>query len=472
MKSAAFAKGALPALLKGTARQPLMGGEGFSGGQNVALSALSLAGQWLRFERPAAPAAFAVEPRIEDRRRLLPDELRRPMLRLLKGRMGTDHVAMAVARALDEKGMRPHPFDLPQLDVFVRSYAERLGATAEHWKARQSKSVEVASAYDEEALHDANWAEAPLGKRVEYLMARRRADAVGARMLLEAAWPQQNADARFRLLQGMQDGLSESDVGFLESQAKDRAPRVRQLARRMLGRLGAVDENPAVAACLERIRREQTGVLRKRAALRLELPANVKEQAAPGWIRETFAEVSPEELARKLELDVREMVEAAAKDRYLLLALALMATVNQRLDLLAATVAHLSDAWQLLCATGLDELGAMPREERLEWAEILIRPYGRKLHVEYGAWDWLHRMLDGPAPAALLEAVFDSAWLEDGEGSTRRTVQWMEVTAALCPAEQRGEWKLRIAGFEPPVTASAIQLLEFLDALEASTEDA
>jgi hypothetical protein len=287
-------------------------------------------------------------------------------------------------------------------------------------------------------------------------------------MLLEADWPQDKADARARLLQAMQIRLSSADQPFLDSLQKDRSPRVRQIAQRLLAKLGVTTENPALKAVLEHITRKETGLLRKRASLKLELPATVKEQVAPIWIREAFAEVTLEELTQALSLNETEIVEASAKDTNLLVALALSATVDNRLDLLASIVEHLPNAWELMSDSGLQDLGAMTRDERLRWGDILIRPYGRKLPWDYPAWNWLHLLLEGPAPVSLLEAALKSGWYDEPPSNAKHTQYWMEVAAALCPPTQRQALRERLEGFDATLTATALPLLHLLDALENS----
>ena len=118
-------------------------------------------------------------------------------------------------------------------------------STAQHWAERQADPAESTSYYDSDTIDDTNWTQASLAKRAAHLAKRRSDNPESARALLEAAWPQENADAPFRLLQAMEIGLADADRSFLESLEKDRAPRVRQLSRRLLRKLGVGGENPA-----------------------------------------------------------------------------------------------------------------------------------------------------------------------------------------------------------------------------------
>jgi hypothetical protein len=284
--------------------------------------------------------------------------------------------------------------------------------------------------------------------------------------LLEAVWPIENADARLRLLQTMQTGLTGADRQFLDPLEKDRAPRVRALAQRLLARLGGA-ENPALRACLERIRKTQTGLLRKRTQLALELPATVKEQAAPTWVREAFSEVAFEEFAAALSLSESDAIAASAKDTHLLLGLALMATADRRLDLFGQIVTeHLPHAWELLHQSGLRELDLLPREQRLRWAEILSRPYGRKPPQSWLLWSWLHRTLDQPGPAQLFETILNTSWLDELPDLEKQGPQWMEVIAALCPPGRYQQLRNRLSSFDAALTLTAIPLLDILDAME------
>jgi len=115
----------LPSLLGGTSRHPLPDEliRPSNPNSDGALEMLSLMGQALRFERPSTPDSFVVESEIEDDRKIIADDLRRPLVRLLNSKSFTDHYARALGRAFDRLRLRPHPFDLPSLDAFVRSNA-------------------------------------------------------------------------------------------------------------------------------------------------------------------------------------------------------------------------------------------------------------------------------------------------------------------------------------------------------------
>jgi len=456
----------LPSLLGGTSRHPLPGEliRPSSPSSDGALEILSLMGQALRFERPSIPDSFIVEPEIKDDRKILAGGLRRPLVRLLATKSFTDHYARALARAFDRLRLRPHPFDLPLIDAFVRSYAEKLGPTAQHWADRQKPDAGTQSYFDPELLDGSNWAQATISRRVAYLEQRRRDDADAARALVESTWSQEEAESRFRLLQVFQTGLSMADEPFLSALEKDRAPRVRTLAAKFLARLGAGSNNPTLGACLERIKQGHSGLLRKHTILQLELPANVKDQAASRWILQTFTDVSFSELSGEFKITEKELIEAAVKDEPLLLALALIATNERRFDLLELVVANLPNAWERMFEAGLDTLGTMTESERQRWQEIIVRPYRKDLPMTYSLWDWLHRITDTPAPASVMSLVIHGKLLKKVPENER--VVWFEVIPAMCPAPQRQEVREQLADFDQSLTVAPLALLDILNGME------
>jgi len=430
------------------------------------LALLSLVGQALRFERPSTPEAFSVEPEIRDERKIIADALRRPLVRLLGAKSATEHPARALARIFDRMRLRPHPFDLPLIDAFVRCNAEKLGPTAQHWADRQKPQDTTRSYFDPEALDDSNWTQVALRRRIAYLEQRRRDDADGARALVESNWAKEDAEARFRLLEVFETRLSLADQSFLSSLEKDRAPRVRATTAKFLARLGAGGENPALRACLERIKQGKSGLLRKRVALELELPTNVKDQAASRWVRQTFADVSLAELAGAFKITERELTEAAGKDEPLLLALALMATTERRLDLLELAVEQLPNAWEKMAESGLDTLGTMTESERQRWTETIAHPYGKGLPAVYSLWDWLHRITDAAAPFAVMSVLLKANFFAKLHEHERSGGPWFEVMAAICPPPQRQELREQIVQFDPSQTVGPLLLLDILDRME------
>jgi hypothetical protein len=459
----------LPGLVAGLSRRPLVGE--LWEGADAGLKALSLTAQALRFELPAAPPSFAVERGVEDARRIMPEQARRRLIRLLQSRRTTGEVEQALAWTYEGLKMRPHPFDLPRMESFVRAHAERLGATAQQWVARRldQGGQEPVNFYADQALEDATWMHASPARRARYLEDRRRTDAEAARALLEAAWTQPDADARVRLLGALAIGLTAADQALLESAKADRAPRVRALAERLLSRLpGAGGEHPALKACLERITKTQMGLLRKRTVLKLELPATVKEHTAKQWVRETFAEVTWGELARALNLPEQEMIAAAAEDGNLQLGLAVMATQEARLDLLERLVSgQLKDAWEQMTQTGAFDLSAMTQEQRLRWAEILAAPYGGDLPRSVAVWRWMLSALEQPMPERTLLAVLhQEKWLDAILSEGRWENEWTMLLAAACPRGLRDRLRRRFDGIDPSWRVEAEQLMEILDAME------
>ena len=430
------------------------------------LEMLSLVAQALRFERPSTPDSFLVEPEVRDDRKIVADGLRRSLIRLLTAKNATDHPARALARAFDRLRLRPHPFDLPLIDAFVRSNAEKLGSTTQQWADSQKPEAQTQGYFDPELLDESNWEQARLSRRVAYLEQRRRDDAEAARALLESTWAQEDADARFRLLQALQLRLNKADQPFLSALENDRAPRVRTLAARFLARLGTGVQNPALRASMERIKQSQSGLLRKRTVLQLELPANVKDQTASRWILQTFTDVSFGELAGALELADQELIEASAKDEPLLLALALMATNERRLDLLEAVVVHLSNAWERMFEAGLDTLNTMTEPERQRWQEIIAHPYRKDLPTIYALWDWLHRITDTDAAPSVMLLILQAKLLMKVPEREKGAAPWLEMIAAMCPTAQRQELREHFSDFDQSLTVAPLALLEILDGME------
>lgn len=459
----------VPALLSGTRRDPdaklqALGPDR----EHAVLSALSLAGQALRFTLPSVPKEFAVEIWPNDERRIVPDRMRSKILRLLD--RCTDDTARAVALALERQKLRPHPFDLPKLDGFVRKYAEQLGATAQYWTYRDTIAKPSQGYFDADELTVETWTEAPLRKRMKFLKELRRQTPEAGRQLLEKSWPAENPDSRVQLLAALRIELSSEDKPFLESTQKDRAPRVRDLTRRLLGALsGAGAENPALAACMERIHKSKSGVLKKRIVLKLELPATVKEHEANRWIQEQFAEIALDEFAQACECAPSDLVEATKKDDNLLFALALITARDGRFDLLGEVTDEIPDAWGRMSGVNWEDSLLDDAEKRSAWAEALIKAKKWLPANPFPAWSWLHRQLEGPLPAPIMSEILSSAVWKDQLGEEKKgpSLEIIQVICALCPRKLRATLRAQLEPLDLERKDKGTMLLDILDELES-----
>lgn len=441
---------------------------------NVAtpLQALALTAQALRFDRPVLPATFQVEDPITDTRAIIPEAVRRPLIRLLTRKasgMAPNAFPDAIARLMAARRLRLHPFDLPRLESFVRGHAEQLGAEATAFAQRQAPPEERRSYFDADALDDETWKQATPAARQAYIAGRRRQDAAAGRALVEGVWASEPADIRVRLLSVLQDGLSPDDASFLLSLDKDRAPRVRELALRFLARLpGHEGDNPALNAAMGRIKTKQMGFLTKRTTLSLELPANVQAVVVGNWVAEAFGNVGLDELARALSTRVDALPAAAEKDDNLLLALAIMATRDKRFDVLKEVVDLLPDAWEQFLRAGFSDLDDYTIEDRARWAEVVVRPLTWVQDATLWSLLKLPAMLDGQAPDALMKDLLKARpWLSQIK-SAALADDLINVMACLCPPSQRAALRAQIAPLEPAKTADALNFLAIMDALEAT----
>ena len=458
----------LPALLSGTRRNAMEGQLSFLGADRdrAVLNALSLTGQAMRFTRSSPPKEYAVENWPRDERAIVADELRAPILRLLD--KCTEDTQRALALALEKRRMRPHPFDLPKLDGFLRRNPERLGVTVQYWLEREAPQQEARGYWDADQVTEEQWTEVPLRLRVKFLRELRASEAQAARKLLEKSWPTEEPNSRLQLILILQSGLATDDQQFLESIRKDRAPRVRTVVERLLATLaGSSFSNPAVAASMERIQKSKSGLLKKHDVLKLELPATVKERDANRWIQELFEHVTLDELARAVGMTDTGLVEAAEKDEYLLFALALMASREKRFELLATIANEIPDAWGRMSELPLEDSLIDEACERSQWAVAIIRPKKWLPEVPFPAWSWLHRQMEGALPESVMREVLDSSvWTAQLDKEKKGGTEIVQVMCALCPAELRPELRVQIEPLDLERKDKGWALLEILDALE------
>ncbi|ADU12416.1 DUF5691 domain-containing protein [Asticcacaulis excentricus] len=457
----------LPGLLSGNRDLALA-----RAGVATSLQALALTAQTLRFDRPAMPTSFQVVETISDTRAIVPDAVRRPLIRLLTRKavgIAPNAFPDAIARLMAARRLRLHPFDLAKLESFVRGYAEALGAEAAAFAQRHAPPEERRGYFETDALDETTWMLATPAARQAYIVTRRREDAAAGRVLVEGVWASEPADTRVRLLASLQEGLGSEDAPFLTSLNKDRAPRVREMAMRLLARLpGHEGDNPALNAVTGRLKSKQTGFLTKRTTLSLELPANVTVHSAPTWLVETFSVIGLDELARAVALTAAALPAAAEKDDNLLLALAVMATRDKRFDVLKGVVDHLPDVWEQLLRANFTYLDDYTPDERARWAQVVIRPMTWTQDAPLWSLVKLPAVLDGPASDALMADLLKARpWLEQLKDNSKLSVDLINVMASLSPPSHRAALRAQIAPLDPAKTADALTFLDIMDALEA-----
>jgi hypothetical protein len=411
---------------------------------------------------------FTVERWPHDERRIVPEEIRSKLIRLLLSKSCADTSQMALAFAFARHRLRPHPFDFPDIGGFISKYAEHLGVSAQHWAQRDAVVERRNEYFDADDICEKNWTEAPRALRVRFLEDLRVRDTAAARELLASVWTREEPETRVRLLATMQTGLTVDDKAFLQSIEKDRAPRVRSLVQRLIARLpGETGENPALRACLTRIQKPQKGKLRKRQVLKLELPATVKEHTANRWVHDEFQDVSLEELSAALAYSPGALIEAAENDPSLLFALALMASREKKFDLLATIAAVIPDLWGRMSSVDFDEPVFSDAEERDRWAVALTHPQEWAPETAIPAWSWLLRRMEGPLPASVMDQVLKAKWwmkaLTDDPSPHAAMIQ---VLCALCPPSLRAHLRGQIEPLRAERKDEGWLLLEILEKLE------
>jgi len=473
--------------LLGTARHPVPAWGALKNlvaarGPPSELTALALLGQRLRFRRPRPlPERSGTSP-IADPRKIVPDEARALMRRLVDTKHGSasDVAAIALADICNRRRLRPHPFDLPRMGAFANAHGDCLGAYAAAWASRGEKTEERPSNYfDADAIDATNWTSARPAARVGFIAAMRAREPDRARTLVEASFAADPAPVRARLLDALAPGLSAADTAFLESLAKDRAPSVREGAQRLLDRiLGTASAQGRLRDLLSRTKISTSGLLRRRKVLALELPANLQQTPHPAsaitaarrWAVDSHAGLGLDAMAAAFELSCADMVAAASGDAPLLALFARQASLERRFDVLAAIVReHAVDAW--IDAIGAD-VGSLPEfhEDAMieQWCTAALAPELWPALPGRADLDRLYGFLRRPLPQrqarellqsrAFASRAFASRASEDrppGALGTRCL-----AIAALMPASLRPELRAALSS-HPPEDTSRVML--FLD---------
>jgi len=232
--------------------------------------------------RPAAPKTLKRRPPLPELALpMLPQRLR-PLLRAaLKHAADTRGKSRLVA-LVTSRGFVPHPMDwMPAAsdqnspDVYAPWIDWQAGVDGEKHTSREQLTAE-------------NWDDFYPAARRTALAAMRRTAPSAARQLIETKGTSEPAEARLALIELMHFGLGPDDVPFLKSLFADRSGKVRELAGRLLARLGqhgqpgdSGPEDP-IAELAGFIAEGKSGFIRRRttyAAAKLKSPAQERRRA-------------------------------------------------------------------------------------------------------------------------------------------------------------------------------------------------
>jgi hypothetical protein len=462
------------ALFLGLARQPLAVPEGLQALLAAApgepsLAVLALAAQRLRFERPAVTRGADGVPEVarwlhEDSRPIIPEPVRRLLLRLANGaeKHMADTVVRAAVRRVLRAGFRLHPFDLPKLIGFIKGDAQCLGLAERAYLAladAQGKADAPSLMHAE--ITAENWTEHPKGNRVAFLCEQRRKDPAAARALLEGVFKSETAAVRADLLAALGVGLGPDDLPFLESITSDRSEAVRALAARLIanvpGTAAYTSRLAEAAQCFAR-RAPASGILKSiglasagdvaftppKAAGKGKQLTELDRQLLRFGMERLFDGFSLAEVAAAAALTADEVLAAlsntAAEDN-ILTAFTERATRDSDEETLVRLARHqLTDPLSLETVLGdlaLSLSGSAPLE------------FGRLL-LEAPAW---HAVLKERQ-----EATTPAAMKDDG------TLIW---TAAILPPELHPAFETAIAALPPVATRSARDFSDLMLALDA-----
>ncbi|MER9409438.1 DUF5691 domain-containing protein [Mesorhizobium sp. M0589] len=232
--------------------------------------------------RPSAPKTLKRRPPLPRLGLpLLPERLR-PLLRATLKNAADARRKSRVATLVASRGYVLHPMDwMPSASD---QNSPDIYAPWIDWQA----SVEGLKIAPQEQLTAQNWDDFyPAARRIALAEMRRR-DPATARSLMEAKATGEPAEVRLALIELMHFNLTPTDAPFLKSLATDRSGKVRELAGRLLARLGehgrpgndGADDPVAELAAF--ITEGKSGFIRRRTTYtpaKLKSPAQEKRRA-------------------------------------------------------------------------------------------------------------------------------------------------------------------------------------------------
>lgn len=255
--------------------------------------------------RPAAPKTLVRRPPLPALALpTLPADLRPQFRTALKNAVdnrGRSRLLSLVA----SRGFVAHPLDW--MPAASDTDSPSIYAPWVDWRANDATARKTG---DSQLTAD-NWHEFyPAARRVA-LTALRNADPAAARILIEAKAGGEAAEARLLIIETLRARLSADDVPYLQSLSTDRSSKVRELAARLLSRLGrrsaSTEGDDPVAELAGFIEQGKAGFIRRRTTFS---PAKLKSSAQQARRGELFEQCSLADLAAKFGVSEWEFLEA------------------------------------------------------------------------------------------------------------------------------------------------------------------
>lgn len=255
--------------------------------------------------RPAAPKTLIRRPPLPTLALpTLPADLRPQFRTALKNAMdnrGRSRLLSLVA----SRGYVAHPLDW--MPAASDTESPSVYAPWIDWRANDA----AARTFGDEPLTAENWDEFyPAARRVA-LTTLRNANPAAARALIEAKAASEVAEARLLIIEPLRVRLSADDVPYLQSLSADRSGKVRELAARLLSRLGRrsarAESDDPVAELARFVEQGRAGLTRRRTTFG---PAKLKSNAQQARRAELFERCSLADLAAKFGVGEKEFVDA------------------------------------------------------------------------------------------------------------------------------------------------------------------
>jgi len=461
------------ALIKGASREPISVPAWLSTAKSdgSVLPLIAALGFRSRFDRPAAPGQFETVSVRHAPERLLGPEARQLLCRLFGSRKKNDlpETALRVLDLLSELDLHIHPFDYPELATLMNIDVAMLDANARRWLLDQQGDEPVLSLDD---LDDDNWTSFTPAVRERFLLERRVSTPAEARELCAAALGNDAASVRGKLLATLSVGLSEDDVEYLESFAKDRAASVKKIANGLLARIeGTAAHTERLETAHEYLERKSGGVIGRKKMLMPKVPKGTAKAKRDDWIGETFADVNPAILADKLGMKPKAFADALGNQtlRHAMFHNAVNAREFEFATLIAAEFDH-RDAWSLAGAGRFDSLH---RDDRSRLWECFAKAVGTtSLMDACRLVDALYETLRVAPPAEFIEALQSGKpWKQwsraVAKGADLDDQSAPQTIMTFAHSSHRNEWRERFSDMPPGLTTNAFAIADLLDSIEA-----